>query len=441
MAESKPTSTKTIQVHALARVEGEGALTIHMANGEVQDVQLRIYEPPRFYEAFLRGRMASETPDITARICGICPVAYQMSAVHAVEKIFDVTITEPIRLLRRLLYCGEWIESHTLHMFFLHLPDFVGHESALSMAQAKPEWAAIVRQALRIKKAGNAIVKAVGGREVHPINVKVGGFYRAPHRDDLTGLLPELHWSRATMLQLLDWLKQLSYPEMDVLHPWVALRHEQDYPMNEGRVVSSNGLDIAVEHFLDHFSEYQVPHSNALHARMQTSQGNGAYQVGPIARWNLNADRAPALVQQTAQALGLMPPINNPFHSLLIRGLEVLLALDEAIRLIEAQPRPQPASIPYEAKAGEGAAITEAPRGILFQKYVTAADGSIREAVITPPTSQNQKSIELDIWQMAPQLVQLADEDATFLAERVIRNYDPCISCATHFLKLKVIGR
>src|SRR5579884_1314375 len=174
MADAK----RIITVQALARVEGEEALTIRLREGQVEGVELRIYEPPRFYEAFLRGRSALEVPDITARICGICPVAYQMSSVHALEKCFGVSLPPPLRALRRLLYCGEWIESHTLHIYLLHAPDFLGFESAIAMAQARPEYAELVRQALRLKKAGNHLVRVVGGREIHPINVRVGGFYR-----------------------------------------------------------------------------------------------------------------------------------------------------------------------------------------------------------------------------------------------------------------------
>ena len=177
---------KTIKVDYLARVEGEGALTIHFDDGRATQVQLRIFEPPRFFEGFLRGRSVLETPDITARICGICPVAYQMSACRAVENGLGIVLPDELRRLRRLLYCGEWIESHVLHMFLLHLPDFLGKPSALEVAQERGDE---VRTGLRVKKVGNAIVQAVGGREVHPINVKVGGFYKAPSEPALQALL------------------------------------------------------------------------------------------------------------------------------------------------------------------------------------------------------------------------------------------------------------
>jgi coenzyme F420-reducing hydrogenase alpha subunit len=424
-------AVRTIAVQALARVEGEGGLTIRLRDGQVEEVQLRIYEPPRFYEAFLRGRSALETPDITARICGICPVAYQMSAVHAVEKIFGLVLPAELRALRRLLYCGEWIESHVLHMYFLHAPDFLGHESALAMAQASPDLAAVVRQALRLKKAGNRIVQVVGGREVHPINVRVGGFYRAPRPLELAQLADELKWARDAALDSVRWAASLPFPDFTNDYEFVALRHPDEYPMNEGRLVSSRGLDIAVEEYGQHFEEYQVPHSNALHSRRRAD--GGAYFVGPLARWNLNADRAPPRVRQAAADCGIPFPSNNPYHGIVARALEVLLAFDEAVRLIDTYQPPSQPAVGFEPRAGVGQAITEAPRGILYHRYQTDSAGMIRQAVIIPPTSQNQLQMEQDLRQVAGQLVQLPEAQAALAAEKLVRNYDPCISCATHF--------
>jgi len=430
---------RTIQVQALARVEGEGAMTIRLKDDVVEDVELRIYEPPRFYEAFLRGRDAAETPDITARICGICPVAYQMSAVHAIEQIYEIQITPTQRHLRRLLYCGEWIESHVLHAFFLHAPDFLGYPGALEMARAKPELAELVKTALRVKKAGNSIVRAVGGREVHPINVRVGGFYRLPRHDELHALLPELTWSRSAVRGLLDWSTTLTYPDFEVDYQFVALQHPDEYPMNGGRIVSSRGLNIDVCAFPDHFAEMQVPHSNALQARLKSD--GSSYFVGPLARWNLNHTYAPELVRQAAAAVGLTPPVRNPYRSLGVRLLEVLLAFDEAVRLIEAYEPQGPPTIPHQPRAGVGHAATEAPRGLLYHRYETDNQGLLRTAVIVPPTSQNQAQIEADLRQVAASLLPLSEEEATLKAEAIIRNYDPCISCATHFLKMKVERR
>lgn len=294
MIPSDGPQSRTITVQALARVEGEGGLTLRLRDGQVETVELRIYEPPRFYEALLRGRDAREVPDITARICGICPVAYQMSGVHAIEKIHGIIMPPSLRALRRLLYCGEWIESHSLHIYLLHAPDFLGFDGALAMAQSGGANALAVRRGLRLKKAGNSIVRAVGGREVHPINVRVGGFYRAPRPEELAPVAEELRWARDAARETVRWAAQLPFPHFEDDYEFVSLRHPDEYPMNEGRLVSSRGLDAAVEEFPSHFEEYPVPHSNALQARRRdASEDEGAYFVGPLARWNLNADRAP----------------------------------------------------------------------------------------------------------------------------------------------------
>ena len=238
--------SRTIKVDYLARVEGEGGLHIKIKDGAVAEVKLKIFEPPRFFEAFLRGRQFTEAPDITSRICGICPVAYQMSAVHAMEDALGVKVAGPLRDLRRLLYCGEWIESHGLHVFMLHAPDFLGYQDAIRMAQDHPE---MVKMGLRLKKIGNEMVTLVGGREIHPINVRVGGFYRVPTKRELAPLAEELKWAREAALKTVRWVAGFPFPEFEPDYEFVALRHEAEYPFNEGRVVSNQGLDIAVQDY------------------------------------------------------------------------------------------------------------------------------------------------------------------------------------------------
>ena len=427
---------RLIRVAALARVEGEGALTIRLRDGRVDDVQLRIFEAPRFFEAFLRGRDIAEVPDITARICGICPVAYQMSACHALEALLGVSVPGPLRALRRLLYCGEWIESHVLHIAFLHAPDFLGYESAIAMAQDRPEYADKVRDALKLKKAGNAIVELLGGRAIHPINVKLGGFYRIPGRSDLAALAEHLKQVRDIARALVRWTAGLDFPPLEHDYEFVALRHERDYPMNEGRLVSNRGLDLAMDQFPEQFEEYQVPYSNALQCRRQ---GGGAYFVGPLARWNINADRATPEVAELARETGIAWPCKNPYVGIVVRALETVYAVEEAIRLIESHEPPEAPFISYRPRAGAGAWITEAPRGILYHRYEADATGDVVHATIIPPTSQNQRQMEEDLIRFAPSVLDLPEDQAAWRCEQVVRNYDPCISCATHSLKLRIV--
>lgn len=423
---------KTIKVDYLARVEGEGALHVTLRDGAVRDVELRIFEPPRFFEAFLRGRAFGEAPDITARICGICPVAYQMSAVHAMEDALGVKVDAPLRALRRLLYCGEWIESHGLHIYLLHAPDFLGYESAIAMAR---EHQAEVERGLQLKKVGNEIVQLVGGREIHPINVRVGGFYRTPARRELAPLAERLKWARDAALETVRWVAGFDFPDCERDYELVALRHPDEYPFNEGRVVSNKGLDIGAREYEAHFEERHVAHSTALQSAIRE---RGAYLVGPLARYSLNFDRLSPLAQEAARAAGLGETCTNPYRSIVVRAIETLYACDEALRLIEGYREPERPAVPLEPRAGSGYACTEAPRGLLYHRYALDAEGTITEAKIVPPTSQNQSSIEDDLRAFLPDWLSMQDEALRWRCEQTIRNYDPCISCSCHFLRLEV---
>ena len=438
MSDSKSgSSTRTIRVGALARVEGEGALHLVMRQGHIEQSRLDIYEPPRFFEALLRGRSYAEVPDITARICGICPVAYQMGACHALEKAFGVfdAVDPAIRSLRTLLYCGEWIESHVLHMFMLHLPDFLGYESAITMANDHRD---LVQRALRIKKVGNAIVSLLAGRSVHPVGVKVGGFYSAPAKAQAAALLPEIRACLQDMCELTTFLaKEVRYPDFRREYEFVALCPENEYPMNLGRIVSSAGLNIDQHEFGAAIEERQVEHSTALHSVIR---GRGAYLVGPLARLNLNQEklhpRALELLPAVCAAVGAQLPWHNTFLGLPARALETVHALATAEAILAGYSPPARASIPITPKAGIGGHGTEAPRGICWHQYATEADGTIVAARIVPPTSQNQGTIERDLCAYAQTLVTLDDEPLALRCEQLIRNYDPCISCSVHFLRI-----
>ena len=432
MSKAPALEARTIDVHGLARVEGEGALYLKLEGDKVVDVKFGIFEPPRFYEAFLRGRSYNEVPDITARICGICPVAYQMSSCHALEMAFGVQVTEPIRMLRRLLYCGEWIESHVLHMFLLHLPDFLGYESAITMAADHRDVAA---KALKLKKAGNALVEIIAGREVHPINARVGGFYRVPAKAELQPVAEQLKASRDFAVDAIRLVAGLDYPDFEQDYDSVALRHPSEVPFNEGHIATSRGLDVPVTEFREHFEEFHVEHSNALHGRLK---GGRTYLVGPLARLNLNWDRYPEKIKALAREVGFHVPCQNQFKSLIARGLETLYALDHALEIIEEYEPPAAPAAPVTPRAGRGHGCTEAPRGILYHEYETDDAGLIRRATIVPPTAQNQPQIEADLGAYAPRILHLSQEEMTLRCEQLIRNYDPCISCATHFLRLRI---
>jgi sulfhydrogenase subunit alpha len=425
-------ANKTIRVDYIARVEGEGALDLHVRNGRVTSARLRIFEPPRLFEALLRGRGFTEAPDITARICGICPVAYQMSAVHAMENALGVKLTGQLRALRRLLYCGEWIESHALHIVMLHAPDFLGYPDAIQMAR---EHGDAVRRGLALKKAGNELMRLLGGREIHPVNVRVGGFYRTPGRHEFASLTEDLKRARDLAVETVRWVAEFPFPDFERDYEFVALRHPEEYPFNEGRIVSSRDLDIAADSYETEFEERHVAHSTALQSVLKR---RGSYLVGPMARYNLNFDRLPLHVQALARDVGLRQECRNPFQSVIVRAIEVFYACDEALRIIDSYEVPEVPALQMEPRACVGHACTEAPRGILYQRYRLDEDGSIVEARIVPPTSQNQLSIEEDVREMATRSLDLAEGVLRDRCEQTIRNYDPCISCSAHFLKLTV---
>ncbi len=423
---------RTLRVEALARVEGEGSMTVGIVDGEVTDVELNIFEPPRFFEAFLRGRSHTEPPDITARICGICPVAYQMSSCAAIEDACGVTVDGPLADLRRIMYCGEWIESHVLHIYMLHAPDFLGVPSVIELAAMDRE---TVEAGLALKKVGNDLIELVGGRAVHPIGVKVGGFHRVPEETAMRAMAERLREVRETALATVEWVSAFDFPDLETEFEFVSLREDGRYPITGGRLVSSGGLDIAAGEFEQHFAEFQVPHSNALHSRMLE---RGDYLVGPIARYNLNFDRLSPLAREAAVSAGLGPECRNPFKSIIVRAVEVVYACDEAIRLIEGYRRPAVPAVAVEPRAGTGYGWTEAPRGLLWHRYELDGDGTILDADIVPPTSQNQPAIERDLRRFVQANLALPDEELGRRAEQVIRNHDPCISCATHFLTVDI---
>ena len=416
----------------LARVEGEGALYVKVKDDKVNDVMLRIFEPPRFFEAFLRGRKYLEAPDITARICGICPVTYQMAAAHAMEDALGIKVEKPIKELRRLLVCGEWLESHYLHIFMLHAPDFLGYQDVIQMAKDHP---AIVERALKLKKLGNDICILIGGREVHPINPRVGGFYKVPAKKDLEALRDRINWAIEATEETIRWMAGLPFPDFEQDYEFVSMQHPDEYPFDEGRFVSNRGLDIAINAYEKHFEECHVERSTSLHS---IHKGHGSYLVGPLARFNNCFDWLTPRAKDAARQAGVEPVCRNQFKSIIVRGVECLYALEEALRIIDSYELPDKPYIEAQPRAGVGCGCAEAPRGICYHRYRIDERGIILDAKIVPPTSQNQGIIESDLRHFVEQNLDLPNDKLQWQCEQAIRNYDPCISCSCHFLKLHI---
>jgi sulfhydrogenase subunit alpha len=426
--------SRQLQVSSLARVEGEGALQVVVENGTVTSAQLQIYEPPRFFEALLRGRQHTEVTDITSRICGICPVAYQTSAWNAIEDACDVTVDESIAALRRLLYCGEWISSHALHIYLLHAPDFLGYPDAIALATDHRE---LVERGLALKKAGNAILERVGGRAIHPVNTRIGGFYRAPTAAEFAPLAEQLRHALDDALATVAWVAAFEFPDLELDHELLAVHEPWRYAIETGQLATSSGSNFAPSEFEAHVVEHQVQHSTALHARLDGQP----YLTGPLARYTLNYPQLSPIARQAAAAAGLGPSCRNPFRSIVVRAVETVYAVDEALRVIADYTRPELPGVEVSPRAGVGHGVSEAPRGLLYHRYELDADGLIRSASIVPPTSQNQAAIEDDLRRVVAAHLSLDDSALTALCERTIRNYDPCISCSAHFLELTVQRR
>jgi len=425
---------RTITVKSLARVEGEGALRIRIDGGRVEIAEFNIYEPPRFFEKLLVGRAVEEVPDLVARICGICPVAYQLTACQAIEGALGIETSPAIRLLRRLLYCGEWIQSHSLHVHLLHAPDFLGYQSGFAMAVDHPQ---LVEAGFRMKGIGNRVMEVIGGRAVHPVNVSIGGFHVWPQAGAIRALVPELEWGLSAALELVRQVSRFDFPAFAPVQDFVALRSAVEYPFNEGRIVSSDGLDIAASDYPAHFEERQVPWSTALHS-LRLPAGT-PYAVGPLARLNLCRDRLPPQAAGAAAACGVCWPVSNPFQTIVARAVEIAAAFEEAIALSRAWESPVgPAKGSWSVREAEGCHATEAPRGLLWHRYRIDRKGLVSAADIIPPTSQNQARIEADLRGLIPLVLPLDDAGATLRCEQLIRSYDPCISCATHFLRVTI---
>ncbi|MHA7651103.1 Ni/Fe hydrogenase subunit alpha [Mycobacterium sp. ML4] len=424
-------SDRSLRVGTLTRVEGEGALNVTLKGGALDSVELNIYEPPRFFEAFLRGRAHYEPPDLTARICGICPVAYQLSACNAIENACGVQVDDELVALRRLLYCGEWIHSHVLHIYLLHAPDFLGYPDIVSMARDHRQ---TVERGLRLKKAGNRLMEFVGGRAIHPVNLKLGGFYSVPTRSELGPITEVLRRALDDALATVQWASGLEFPDLELDHELLALTAPGRYAIENGTIARSAGQAFPVADFMQHVVESQVPHSTALHATLDGRR----HLTGPLARYSLNSAALSPVAAQAAQLAGLSAQCRNPFRSIVVRAVEVVYAVDEALRLIDEYQRPARPFVEVPARAGVGHGVSEAPRGLLYHRYEISDDGRVSAATIIPPTSQNQAAIEADLARVISANLDLDDTALTTLCEKVIRNYDPCISCSTHFLTLTV---
>jgi coenzyme F420-reducing hydrogenase alpha subunit len=424
-------SAKKIEVCYVARVEGQADVRVEVAGTGETKAEFAVFEPIRFFEAFLAGRRYNEVHEITSRLCGICPIAHQMTALRAVENALKLKVTPQTKALRRLLALSAWIQSHTLSLYFLTAPDYLGFDGAVSMASKYED---AVERALRLKKLGNDLGEIIGGRAVHPISAVVGGFTKIPNKEDMAQIRQRLKQEKDDIWSTVDLFKSLKYPKVSRDSDLVAISSEEEYAVNEGRLKSVKGLDATEEEYRKHIQESEVTHSNT-----KASLFNGKdFIVGPLARVSLNHKKLTPDAKKAMEQLDLKLPDSNPFSHIKARVVELVYSLDECIRIIDTL-KLDVAEQPIQPTIGtpsEGFALTEAPRGLLYHAYKLDAKGIVQKADLVPPTAHNSASIESSLRAFAPELVK-RNEDLQLGCEKLVRSYDPCISCSVHVTRLK----
>ncbi len=422
-----------IRVQQLARVEGEGGVWVKVKGGKIDYVEVNIFEPPRFFEAFLQGRSYLEAPDLTARICGICPLAYVMAASRAMEKILGIQVPDEINILRKIAFHGEWIESHVLHFAFLHAPDFLGYPSALDMAKDHPNF---VKDAMAVRSWGNMAIEILGGRPVHPVGFRVGGLHRRIEKEELKPLSRSFNDVKKKGKKLLEFVLNLPIPEVEYDMVVMSLKGDDEYPILKGAVANNLGWKFPEEELKENIEMEQKIYSNAFHYKLRNGR---AYITGPIARFNLNYELISPEVKDILEEAGYKPPLKNTYQSIIARAAETLHSILEIERLVEEYSEPSQPYIEAAIKAGEAAAIVEAPRGMLYHHYRIDEKGRIVYADIIPPTAQNYAAMEEDILKVGDLILKGSQEKAQQIVETTIRNYDPCISCSVHAIRLKIL--
>lgn len=424
-----------IKVPFITRLEGEASLELSSNRDQLEKLHMKIFEPPRLFEQFLVGKSYSEVPELTARICGICPMAYQLTSILALEKLFQVEVEPAITQLRRIMNLAEWIQSHALHIHFLALPDFLGFSNGLEVAKAHPD---IFQRGIKIQAFGNQILTLLGGRSVHPIGLKVGGFEGLPKLDQLRALQQKAKQTAQLAEALVTFCSSLERPDYPQQFDYVSLASTHNYPINHGQIVSASGLSITAAQYPDYFAEHQEPHSTALYSLLNGKD----YLVGPLARFNNNFAVLDSDSQRLAAQVGIKGKSLNMYDSMVIRAIEIYYACREIAQILDDFTAPDAAFVPVSVRAGIASHATEAPRGLIYHRYELDDQGRVKNCTIIPPTSQNQARIEQDLKGSVQQFgLSHSDEELKQFCEQLIRNYDPCISCSTHFLTLKVNRR
>jgi len=420
-------SEKIINVDYIARVEGQGAINIDInKNGKIENLQFKIFEPPRFFESFLIGRRYDELMELTSRICGICPVAHQITALRAVENAMNIQVSDQTRQLRKLIAISAHIQSNVLSMFFLSLPDLMGYESLIAMTK---EHIDIVKMGLSLKKLGNDITQIIGGRSVHPVTMIVGGFSSIPNKNKFEEIFKKLLDAKKDAFDTYKLFSNLKIPDFSRKCEHIAISKPKQYAINEGRFISTSGLNIDEINYRNHIYEKQKPYSTALYSYIKKRD---SFMVGPLPRVNLNWKQMSYDARNAVITSVVKFPNFNPFVSHLARSIELIHDIDECIDIIRGLSYKEEKPSNIVCKSGFGAAITEAPRGSLYHSYTFDNNGIVKKADIVPPTAHNAYNVEKDMTNFVQKIIDSPMDEISLKCEMLIRAYDPCISCSSH---------
>jgi sulfhydrogenase subunit alpha len=425
----------SVNVHHLTRVEGHGNIVVDVKNGELKECRLEIVESPRFFEAMLLGKPYHQASHITSRICGICAVGHATASLRTSERALGVEPSEQTVLLRKLNFHGEIIDSHVLHSYMLVAPDFFGVGSVIPLAKSHTD---VVLRALRIKKLSGDLCAMIGGRHTHPIALCVGGFTHTPTEDELRAMRKRLVDARRDMDETVALFKTLDWPQFERETEYVSLTKPDEYAFIDGQIKTSDGFLYELDDYRQVTNEKIVPHSTAKHA----SHNRESYMVGALARVNNNFDRLHPRAKQAAADLGLEPICYNSFMNTAAQVVEMVHSVENAIQITDellARGVKPEAPVEVEVKASEGVGSCDVPRGILFHNYKIGDDGLVAGANCVIPTAQNYANMEADMRALVPQILDRPEPEITLMMEMLIRAYDPCISCSTHFLDVKFV--
>jgi sulfhydrogenase subunit alpha len=428
-------TTVNVNVHHLTRVEGHGNIVVDVKNGELLKCQLDIVEAPRFFEAMLRGRPYDEASHITSRICGICSTGHATASLRATENALGVEISEQTELLRKLVFHGEIIDSHVLHVYMLVAPDFFGVGSVLPLASSHPE---VVRRALRLKKLVGDLCAMISGRHTHPIAMTVSGFTHLPTIKELLAMKERLIAARKDVDETIALLKTLPWPQFGRETEYVSLQKDDEYAFIDGVIATTDGFTYELPDYHKVTNEYCVPHSTAKYTR----HNRDSYMVGALARFNNNYDQLHPRAKAAAAELGMKPIVTNTFLNSAAQAIEMVHCVEDSIRIIDELVDRGIVEEPlyrFPGKGGEGVGSCDVPRGTLFHNYIIDDEGLIRGANCIIPTNQNYANMEADMRALVPRILDRPKEEITHMMEMLIRAYDPCISCSAHFLKVEFV--